>query len=46
MIISKITPQKQHLNSVVFTDGSEILLDKDTCTENSLMADMVIDQDH
>lgn len=45
MIISKITPQKQHLNRVVFTDGSEISLDKDTCAENSLMADMVIDEE-
>lgn len=43
MIISKITPAKQHLNTVTFIDGSEVSLDKDICAENSLMADMEID---
>lgn len=45
MIIKSITPGKQHLNLVTFTDGTEVLLDKDTCAENSLMAGMEIEDE-
>jgi len=42
MIISKITPSKQHLNTVLMNDGQEYLIDKDTCIIHSLIADMEI----
>lgn len=43
MIISQIKPSKQHLNTVIFNDGTEVSLDKDICILNSLMPDMEIE---
>lgn len=45
MEISRITPQKGHLNLVSFSDGSEILLDKDLCLEKGLYPEMEIDEE-
>ncbi len=43
MKIIKIEPNKLHLNTVYLSDGREVSLDKDICSENSLFAGMEID---
>ena len=42
MRITEIKPSKLHYNYVSLSNGEEILLDKDICAENSLMAEMEI----
>ena len=43
MNILQIKPAKQHLNILCLSNGSEILLDKDTCIENGLTSEMELD---
>lgn len=43
MTILEIKPAKQHQNTLRLSNGSEILLDKDTCIENGLTSEMEID---
>lgn len=45
MIISNITPEKQHLFKITFSDGSITHLDKDICLEKGLCANTEIDVD-
>ena len=39
MTVTEVAPQKKHLNRVEFSDGSFLLLDKDTCAENGVYED-------
>ncbi len=45
MKIVEIKPSKLHLNLVSFSNGQEVLLDKDVCAEHSLMTDMEITEE-
>lgn len=43
MKIINIKPSKQHMNSLTFTNGEEVLIDKDVCSEHCLAIDTEID---
>lgn len=45
MTIAEIKPQKQHMNLITFTDGSEILLDRSVCIEAALYEGTDIDEE-
>lgn len=45
MKISELKKDKKHLTKVCFIGGKEILLDNDVCCENSLCADIELDDE-
>ena len=45
MKIREIKPDKLHYNLISLSNGEEVLIDKDVCSENSLAADTEIDLD-
>lgn len=45
MKITQIKPSKLHLNCVCLENGENVLIDKDVCVSNSLMADCEVDSE-
>ena len=45
MIITEIKKDKKHLMRISFSNGEEILLDTDTCTENRLIKGLELDEE-
>ena len=43
MIITSLIKDKRHLTKLIFSDGTEILIDNDVCIENSLYTGMEVE---